>query len=200
MPCASQPRVGSKRAKRRRPNNGIKRTSGREPVKQRKRKLALLLPRARRKSTRPNRPSMCKRESGPSRNRRPSVCFDKHNEKNASANKKSIESKSTGSEKSANGSRNPNESAVSEPEKSVSKSACDAERGMKRSGASENDAWHANKNAWHGELLRLSPHHRLCPRYSLTLSLSCPFPSRLSYKPPREKGERQDPNLARALV
>src|SRR5712675_1553175 len=170
MRCASQPRAGSRRAARRRSNNGITRTSGREPVTQRNRKLALLPLRARRKSTRPKSPSMCKRESGPSCNRKPSVCFDKH------------------SEKSANGTRNTNGSAACVPEKNVSKSGCGAERGMKRSSASENDAWHASKSAWRGSLLRLPPHHRLCPRYSLTLSLSHPFPSRLSYKPPREKG------------
>src|SRR5712672_1757271 len=186
MRCASQPRAGSRRAARRRSNNGITRTSGREPVTQRNRKLALLPLRARRKSTRPKSPSMCKRESGPSCNRKPSVCFDKHNEKNACENKKSTDNESSRSEKSANGTRNTNGSAACVPEKNVSKSGCGAERGMKRSSASENDAWHASKSAWRGSLLRLPPHHRLCPRYSLTLSLSHPFPSRLSYKPPRE--------------
>src|SRR5579872_1756991 len=63
MPCASQPRVGSRRAKKRRPKNAITRTSSRERVEQRNRKLASLPLRARRKSTRPNSPSMCKRES-----------------------------------------------------------------------------------------------------------------------------------------
>src|SRR5258708_15981553 len=189
MECASRPRVGSRSAVRRRPKNGIKRTSSRERVKQRNRKLALLPLRARRKSTRPNSPSMCKRGSGPSRNRKPSACFDKHNEKSASENKKSTDNESSRSEKSANGSRNTNGSAVCVPEKNVSKSDCGAERGMKRSSASENDAWHASSSGWRGSLRRLPPHHRLCPRYSLTLSLSVRFPSRLSYEPTPENGQ-----------
>ena len=130
---------------------------------------------------------MSKRGIGSNRNGKLNVSSGKRFVKSASENKKRIESKSNGSVKSVNGSRNSNASVVCVPENNVSKSACDAKSGMNRSSVSENDAWHASKNAWYGELLRLPPHHRLCPGYWLTLSLSHPFPSRLSYKPTREK-------------
>jgi hypothetical protein len=130
---------------------------------------------------------MSKEGSGASKNGKPNAGFGMQSEKSASWNKKSTESKSNGSEKSENGSWNTNASVASEPEKNVSKSVCGACSGMQRSSASENNAWHASSNGWRGELLLLQPPHRPCPRYWLTLSLSHPFPSRLSYKPTREK-------------
>src|SRR5882762_2543412 len=105
----------------------------------------------------PNLPSMSKRERGLSRNRKPNACASSGSGKNASENKKSTDHKSSGNEKSANGSRNTNGSAVSVHEKNVSKSVCDAERGMKRSSASENDAWHKSSNGWLGEPRLLRP-------------------------------------------
>src|SRR5579872_3702788 len=187
MPCASQPRVGSRRAKKRRPKNAITRTSSRERVEQRNRKLASLPLRARRKSTRPNSPSMCKRESGLSRNRKPSVCFDKHNEKNASENKKSTDNESSRSEKSANASRHSNASVVCVHKKNGSKSASGVCSGIRRSNVSENDVLHASKNEWLALRQQQRPHHRPCPQYSLINKLSCRFPSQLSQKHTREK-------------
>ena len=130
---------------------------------------------------------MSKEGSGASKNGKPNAGFGMQSEKSASWNKKSTESKSNGSEKSENGSWNTNASVASEPENNVSKSVCGACSGMQRSSASENNAWHASSNGWRGELLLLQPPHRPCPRYWLTLSLSHPFPSRLSYKPTRGK-------------
>src|SRR5258707_7699119 len=123
MPCASQPRVGSRRAVRRRPNNGIKRTSGREPVKRRKRKLVPLLTRARRKSSRPNLPNTSERGSKSSKNGKPNGGFLTRCEKSASANKKSCEHKDNRSERSGNWKRNKSVSAVYVPAKNASKSA-----------------------------------------------------------------------------
>src|SRR5258708_37186449 len=143
MECARRQRVGSRSAVRRRPKNGSKRTSSRERVKQRNRKLALLPLRARRKSTRPNSPSMCKRGSGPSRNRKPNVCFDKHNEKSASENKKSTDNESSRSEKSANGSRKTNVSDVSVPDKNVSNGGCGPTQGMNEAFASDHQSLQA---------------------------------------------------------
>src|SRR5260370_8458561 len=126
---------------------------------------------------------MCKRESGPSSNRKPSICLNKQNEKNASENRKSIEYRSNGSEKSEKRKRNSNVSVVCEHEKNVSKSVSGACSGMSRSSASENNAWHASKNAWLAELLLQDLHHRLCPGYWLMISPSSPSPTPLQPSP-----------------
>jgi len=133
---------------------------------------------------------MYKRESGPSRNSKPSVCFGKPSENNANENKKSIECKSNVSAKSANRSSNANESVVCEHEKNVSKSVCGGEHGMRRSNTSENNAWRESSNGWLDVLVLRLPNHRLCPRYWLTTGLSSPFPSHLSSRSTREKGSR----------
>src|SRR5258708_12221105 len=113
MPCASQPRVGSGRAKRRRPKNAIRRTSSRERVEQKNRKLALLPPSARRKSCRPNLPSTGARGSKPSKNGKPNGGFLTRIEKNASGNKKNIEPKSNATVKIANSPTHSNPSVLS---------------------------------------------------------------------------------------
>src|SRR5258708_15367655 len=191
MPCASQPRVGSGRAKRRRPKNAIRRTSSRERVEQRNRKLALLPPSARRKSCRPNLPSTGARGSKSSKNGKPNGGFLTRSEKNASGNKKSIEAKSNGSVKSANASRNSNASVVCAHKKNGSKSASGVCSGIRRSNVSENDVLHASKNEWLALRQQQRPHHRPCPQYSLINTLSCRFPSQLSSVPTREKRRTQ---------
>jgi hypothetical protein len=124
---------------------------------------------------------------GQNRNKKPNACASNGNGKNASENKKSTKHKSNESAKSENVSKNKNANVASEHEKNVSKSVSGVCGGMKRSSTSENNAWHASKNAWLGEHLLLAPHHRLRPRYLLTMRLSCLFPSRLSHRPTREK-------------
>src|SRR5262249_43374517 len=171
---------------RRKPKNALRRTSRRERVEQRNRKLASLPPSARRKSCRPNLPSASERGSKSSKNGKPNGGFLTRSEKNASGNKKSIEPKSNGSVKSANASRNSNASVVCVHKKNGSKSASGVCSGIRRSNVSENDVLHASKNEWLALRQQQQPHHRPCPPYSLINKLSCRFPSQLSSVPTRE--------------
>src|SRR5438445_130294 len=188
MLLPSQPRVGSRRAARRRPKSGITRTSRPEHAKGRKEKLTTPHLSARRSNSMLNPPSMSKGGSGSNKNRKLNVCSGIRSEKSASENKKSTESKSNVSEKSASVSRNTNVSVVCVHEKNVNKSASGVCSGMRRSNVSENDALYASKSGWRASLLLLLPHHRSRPGYSLALRLSRRFPSLPNSRPTREKG------------
>ena len=93
-----------------------------------------------RRTNMPSPPSMSKGGSGCKQEQEAKRLLVNRNEKNASGNKKSTEPRSNGSEKSENMNRNTNVSVACEPEKNVSKSACDVCSGMQRSSVSENDA------------------------------------------------------------
>jgi hypothetical protein len=155
-------------------------------VKEKKGKLTTLGPSTRRSSNPPNLPSMSSSVSESSSNGKPNAGFATRCEKSTSENRKSIEFKDYESGKSENRSKNKNANVASVLGKNVSRSVSGVCTGMSRSSASENNALHASKNGWLVQLRQLQPHYRVYPRYSLTLRLSKPFPSPLSFRPTRE--------------
>src|SRR5882762_10837083 len=123
----SQPRTGPSNAERKKPENGIRRTSKRELVQERKKKLAPRFPRARRKDSRLSLPSMSADVSGSSKNGMRNASSFNRSEKSAGGNKMSTAFKSNVSEKSANVKRNTNENGVCEHGTNVSRNGCGAE-------------------------------------------------------------------------